>query len=495
MDNETIGGTSGHGRWYAAAAVFLAALGCWSWPALYGLNYDDYFQILTGRYILAHGLPTTDFISWTSAFLHPPLVAHEWLYQVTVASLYRLGGFLPILALDGVLCLAFFSLFAWLVHLRDGGRWKVTAAVTLVGGALLSLAYITTLQLRPQTGSLVLLAAIMVLLERGGKGKWWVLPLLVIGTNWHCGFWPIYVLVLLYYALRKRDWAIALFPLALLLALPGPGTLLITLNFAGATAKYLTTGEWQKTIFWPAATDGQVSFFSVLAVIGGAYVARPRRTDLAFLAAVVLLACAGLRFVILVPVLTLPVLASYWKPLRDLPLRIGKPAGSAVLLTVVAVVPLLIILGTAAGNLAALPATSLPRTDLEGRTVSPRMAGLNAAIDFLKARGETRVFNLDSFSGGYLAFAGLPPLVDNRTDIYSFVQADGSNLWKEWLDSRTDPLAVDRIVEKYGVTSIIAPKGTGEDQVSSRPDRYPLIFHSGDWSVYGTPNASGTVTP
>lgn len=474
-------------------SVAVSALAGTAWSLAIGPVSDDYSQIAAGRYILVHGIQTVDFISWTSTILRPVFVAHEWLYQVCMAWLYGLGGFLAINGYLLAVRLGIFALVAWLAWHRSGRRTWVAVASTLLVGGLLALSqtaadFLLALPSRPQTLSLLLLLSVAALLEKGGRWKWAVLPLLVLGANWHGGFWPLYVLVLGYYALRQRDWRLCLFPLALLLNPAGSGILMLPFAYAGGMEIYGNLqSEWGRTILWPGTNEGLVPFLGTALLLVGVHLSRPRKTDLLLLGALLLLALSGQRFVIFLIVLGIPMLSAYWPAIQE---RLAGLAGKwegVLALSLAIFLFALPLLGTAGvvvadAGLAFRRGTS---QDLPSRTVGGTTADINPVLDYIKSHGLTRVLNTSIPEGDYMAFFGVPPFIYNHSDVFFFKQADGSRLWSEYYAAEKDPARLDALVSKYGAQWLMdRTDGVFSDHVASHPGTYRAVFTAGKIVLY-----------
>jgi hypothetical protein len=148
-------------------------------------DFDTWWHLAAGRWIVGHRLvPTTDFLSHTVR--GHPWVNLEWAYEVIIFLLDSEGG--P--ALLSVAAACGFTLAVWLLsrlvrpHLGD------------VGGAFLTLAVVLVLQdrftVRPEMVSFPLLVGLLSILEsaqnRGGRGLWLLVPLMVVWVNVHALF-------------------------------------------------------------------------------------------------------------------------------------------------------------------------------------------------------------------------------------------------------------------------------------------------------------------
>jgi hypothetical protein len=143
---------------------------------------DVWWHLRTGQLILQqHHVPTTDPFSFTRA--GAPWLDHEWLSQVAIFGLYRLGGW-------GALIVVFGALIAtglMLVFARSPGKPYIAGIVTL----LAAFAAAPSWGVRPQMLTFLLASIFLFLLERSyrhPKRLWSIPPLMLLWANLHAGF-------------------------------------------------------------------------------------------------------------------------------------------------------------------------------------------------------------------------------------------------------------------------------------------------------------------
>jgi NADH:ubiquinone oxidoreductase subunit K len=104
------------------------------WPAVfvlfaviaYGrLDPDFGWHLMTGRYYLAHGIPKTDFLSYTASTFS--FIDHEWLMNVMMEKLYGVGGYISLVVLFSFLWTVSF----WLVTRRKFAGVRVNSYIVL----------------------------------------------------------------------------------------------------------------------------------------------------------------------------------------------------------------------------------------------------------------------------------------------------------------------------------------------------------------------------
>ena len=157
-------------------------LGLFAMAARNATDPDLWWHLATGRFIAQHNaVPHTDPFSYTSA--GKPWIAHEWLTDILLYGLYRLGGFAGLIVVfAAVISAAFFPLY-----LRCGPNTYIAGVATVCA----ALATRPVWGVRPQILSLLLTSLWLLILERSEhnlKVLWWTLPLTVLWVNLHAGY-------------------------------------------------------------------------------------------------------------------------------------------------------------------------------------------------------------------------------------------------------------------------------------------------------------------
>ena len=145
---------------------------------------DLWYHLRLGEYIWHFGRPTTDVFSF-SAYGHA-WTAHEWLSQLGIYGLYRLGGY-PALMIG----LAFFtSLILILVYSLCYLR-TANALVSFLGGVCAWFFASIGTAIRPHMIGYSLLCIELLLLEMGSRDRRWLWglpPLFALWVNCHGSF-------------------------------------------------------------------------------------------------------------------------------------------------------------------------------------------------------------------------------------------------------------------------------------------------------------------
>jgi hypothetical protein len=177
-------------------ALFLAVVGFG--PRLMNVDGDLGRHITIGEYILTTRIiPTRDIFSHTMT--GQPLTPHEWLAQVILSLIYRLGGLNGVVWFCALLIAVTFTLM-YRQALQRSGVILVALGMAILGAATASLHWLA----RPHIFTILLVVLWVAELERIRGGElttWWRLPILMLlWVNLHGAFiagfviWGIYLI-------------------------------------------------------------------------------------------------------------------------------------------------------------------------------------------------------------------------------------------------------------------------------------------------------------
>lgn len=179
-----------------AVAVILLAI---CLPSI--ASADFWWHLRTGQLIFdTHAVPHTDPFSFTA--LGRPWIAHEWLSELIMYLLYRLGGYPPILLVFSAAAATAFGLMAW--RSQGAPAARILALVLAVWCAH------PTFSIRPQEFSLLLFALFYAVLENyrrtgSARGLMVLPPLALLWVNLHGGYVLGPALILLFLAGAAGD--------------------------------------------------------------------------------------------------------------------------------------------------------------------------------------------------------------------------------------------------------------------------------------------------
>jgi hypothetical protein len=397
---------------------------------------DFWWHLRTGEWIAAsHAIPHADPFSFTN--LGKTWTAHEWLSELAIYGLYRLGG-LPLLIL--IFALVITAAF-WLVYRRSPGRPYFAGFALLLG----VLACAPIWGVRPQMLSLLLSSLFLFLLDRYSETRAlkWILPLPFLTALWvnlHAGFALGLGIAAVYLGSDFLEWIWRLvtpsgkkrnfrdlLPLAAVLAACGLAVLAnpngarmyvypFETLFSSAMQAYIQ--EWFSPDFH--RPEWQPLAWMFLALIGLAIFARRHRIPLAHVLLTLFFGYLSLRSMRHVPLFVLtavPVLAA----LAEGAFGAARDALETVTGSTVRPAPrlpgwvnsLLILLALlAAGGRFASVVSSQPQTE---RDTFPA-----AAVDWILAnRTDGNIYNTYGW-GGYLTWRlrDYPVFIDGRADLY-----------------------------------------------------------------------------
>src|SRR5215204_2290772 len=148
---------------------------------------DFWWHLRTGQYILeTRSVPHTDIFS--SIRFGGEWIAHEWLAEVAIYSIFKVVGFVGLIAVFSLIITAAFLIVYKRCLNRSAHSYIALGAVIL--GAVTS---ISTWGVRPHIFSILFASFFLFVLECFGRAEkvvsiWWLIPLMVIWVNTHAGF-------------------------------------------------------------------------------------------------------------------------------------------------------------------------------------------------------------------------------------------------------------------------------------------------------------------
>jgi hypothetical protein len=157
---------------------------------------DTGWHIRTGQWILAHHqIPHTDLFSFSRP--GAPWFAWEWLWDTIFALLFRSGGMAAVvLASTLVICLASASLFRLIRRKCDNGL--VAIAVTLLATGGCAIHWLA----RPHLFTILFFTITLHITQRAQEGRTkllgWLVPLTLVWTNLHGGFFVVFLVLACY---------------------------------------------------------------------------------------------------------------------------------------------------------------------------------------------------------------------------------------------------------------------------------------------------------
>ncbi len=400
------------------------------------LDPDMWWHLRTGEYILQAGIPRHDVFSFTVP--DHEWLTHEWLSQVFMWSVYRVGGLPGLMVVFALLTAVSF----FLVYRVSAGRPYLAAFVVLLGAFASAIVW----GVRPQIFNTLFTAVFIYIVERYRKGEagartlWWLPVVTMVWANFHSG----YLLGVVYLAVFTLGEAleIVLQPRAPLETPPmtwsqvrglagitavsflaaainpnGPEMWIYPFLTLGSSAMQTYIVEWNspdfhQRIFWPFLALGG------LGVMGWAFGSRrPRLSDLLLFGGTAFAGFVSARniplFAIIAPPIVCRALVGWLAVNPRLAAFLQEPAAPprptarqttlhAAVLVLALVAVLIWTLDIVAGNETAV-AENFPVT----------------AVAYLKESGLAEKHGYNSYNwGGYLIWEGIPVFIDGRADVY-----------------------------------------------------------------------------
>jgi hypothetical protein len=235
------------------------------------LDKDFGWHLMSGNYIVHHGIPATDIFTYTAQSF--AWINHEWLNDVLVYMLYISGG----LGLLAVVWAVLGALAMWLV-----GRRHEAGAVLLAAVAIVPFAGV-----RPIVWTLLGLAT-SIFIVRQQKLWWWLPIVFAVWANLHGGF-ALGLIYIAYAALRRRSLWLGMVTLIAFVATAlnpyGFGVYTEIFRTLGDSSLHQTIGEWSSfdVIYtvWPLG----VVWLAGFVVFSAKHIREYARFDVAMLVA------------------------------------------------------------------------------------------------------------------------------------------------------------------------------------------------------------------
>jgi hypothetical protein len=456
-------------------------------------DIDFWWHLRTGQLIAESGaVPRVDPFSFTAA--GRPWVAHEWLWELGVFRLYRLGGYRAAVLLSGlIVTLAYVILYRLLRRL---GANEIAAAGLVLWAAFLG---VPNLGARPREFTFLFFAVFLDRLYRhraGESGKLWLLPLLMpLWANLHGGF--VFGLGLLgVFAMSetvawlagrspapRRLWAVTLTAvLATALHPLGPRVLLYPLDYyrGAENPSFQSVTEFASPNFhnplYLVFAAGLVALMLLPATSGPG-----SGTDALLVAVFTLQALVSVRQVGLCALVLAPVLVRRAVD-RFRFVRALAPARLPRFVAQLNVALLGLLLLGAAAYAARQPSIQL---STKPRTAEEPVAGAR----FIQEHHlPDPVFNFQPW-GGYLIHEWYPErrvFIDGRMDMY------GKAIVDDYLNAAAAKPQWTEIFDRWGIQTVLLPKDSPLAAVLRADPHWQRLFAGDIEEVFGRAGGAGS---
>ncbi|HEX7599362.1 MAG TPA: tetratricopeptide repeat protein [Polyangia bacterium] len=443
---------------------------------------DIFFRLANGEQILRTGsVPARNLFSFT--FPDQPYLDSAWLFDLTAAAIYRLGGFPALVVAKTVLVVVIVAAAFGLLRRRGAGR--VGAALVLAAAAFCMRERLVE---RPHVVSLLGELAVVALLpslQDGRRRAWLLVPLVALWANFHAGAFVGPLLIALFgvglliegflsppvasrRVLVAHALAVLFCTLALMASPVGPG-IFRYLSFHTDIFTIHAVDEF-RPLAWQS--DAPLVIYAGALALVLALWARPRPRDLVPVLGFALLAYRHVRFgadfALVAALLVAPLLArrcSGWSIASAHRAQFERATGA--LLALLAFVP------------------RMANVEQQGRFFSIDLDRTSLPMDALRFVDEhglrERMYN-DFETGSFLIWQGYPShrvFVDPRLPAYprSFHQLLGRTdiTREEWT----------RHMDDFGVWSaLIDYAGINRRVAWWAPEDWALVFRAKDTRVF-----------
>jgi hypothetical protein len=456
---------------------------------------DFWWHLATGCYIVeTRSIPRHDVFSYTAT--DHKWITHEWLTQVMMIGLYKVGG---LAALVLATCVVITLSFA-LVYLQCDARPHMAVFVVLLG----ALASAVTWGARPQMVNMLMAAWFARLLQRyrdGDRRTLWLLPLsTALWVNLHSGYFLGLAMIgftlvgecaanllgqrtertIALRQVRGLAYALAACVLAALINPNGYKMLWYPFETLGSQAMQKYIQEWappdfRRPEYWP------LTAFLFGGSVAIAFSRRVRDlTDLVFFYGFCFASLLSARHIPLFAVVSTPILARYAAQIQvghlrwDLTClhRARRPSRLMVLVNwgLVALIAL--------GGVARVADVLLKNRDVEARRYP------TAALEYIDAHGltEKRMYNTYNW-GGYLLWRGYKVYIDGRADVYLDEFMDEYMLAYQLRGDWRRPL------DRYDVDYILIEGGASFEALLEASDEWTRAYRDDQAVIYVRANA------
>lgn len=178
--------------WLYGVTLFVIFIAFWLLSNL-RLDPDFGWHLQSGRYILAHWIPRTDIYTYTAPNF--AWINHEWLNDVIVAGLFRIGNY--------ILVAGFFAAI-WTLGLLLASRKKY-----LIPAVLAAVSLAPFLGIRPIAWGVLMFTILERILNAKNRKLVWLLPvLMLVWANLHGSFALGLVIIVCWqiFSQRKLPW-------------------------------------------------------------------------------------------------------------------------------------------------------------------------------------------------------------------------------------------------------------------------------------------------
>jgi hypothetical protein len=421
-------------------------------------RFDDpdlWFHLRLGQVIwTTHSIPSTDIFSFTAQ--GHAWTAHEWLAELGIYAVYRLGGFPGLMIGFASLASILFALVYFLCYRRC-----TSALVAFLGGVCAGFFSTGGMAIRPLLLGHLFLIVELILLElapRSRRWLWMIPPLFGVWVNCHGSYFFGIGVLLVYWVCtfakgnwglvvageqynRDREtlgWVLVLSLAALCVNPVGIRLLLYPLNVAfHQSASLNSINEWLPPDMHSARGAGMIVVVVGILLITILRQSKLQLRDLLVLAAACALTMQHVRMFFVFGIVVGPILAQVLAPLLGQDQRRDHPIANGFFLC-----------AFAAAIVWGFPSSA----DVQRQIAKNSPAG---AVDYIRRAGLSGPMLNEYVFGDYLIWA-LPEekdFIDGRGDVFDWIGVLAE--YGRWATLQEDPTI---LLEKYKIRFCLISK-------------------------------------
>lgn len=451
------------------------------------MDNDIWFLLNSGRYVLAHGIPTIEPFTLHANF---QFLMQQWLSAVLFWSLYAKFGSVGVIALVFVVyCVTVYVIYLLARHL-SGGNQIASFLAAIITSAALKPAMVS----RPIIFTMLILVCELYVVERfiSANKPAWLLPLPVLSAlliNLHAAMWPIQFVILLPYMIDSFRFKVLFvegqgfakryfFPAIGLMAAAG---FLNPYGLSAMTYVFRSYGfaEINMVLEMQPADINQVSgmlVFGVFLLLLAIYlIKKDHKTRLRYALlplGTAVLALSSVRSFSLFAACGIVPIAYV---LRDVTLPQGKIKTQQGVLKLRAVLAVLVVI-----TLCLLVGQRVSSAVEKGQEPE-----VNSAINFLlREDTEHMVLYTGYNDGGYAEFMGLKPYIDPRAEVFVEKNNKQKDVMKEYYNLQFGQLYYRDVLEEYDFTHLLVSRADLLATYLPHDEAYRLVYEDDTYLIY-----------
>jgi hypothetical protein len=431
---------------------------------------DGFWHIRTGQWILENNkIPRSDTFSWYGTEHKLTWLNHEWLFAILISLVYKVGGLNLVMWSVALFAGILYLLINWYLYIRNKNIFfsLIISSISLLGLQ-------PYLQPRPQVLSYCLLLLVCILLE---KKKWYfIIPIMILEANLHGGFWPLFIVVITFYAYKEKPILILLSIVSVLINPYGFEMYLFTFKsqFNSVVSAHIL--EAMKTRM--AYSQNVIVLITYIILIAAIHNIKIKCEEGSLAFAVGGLTFMAQRHVAFAYLLIMPVLSPYLLMRTNNILESFAERRKFImyknfiyLYTVEVIMIFLVIFGIR--NLYSIQSDNLvPKATFPSET----------AIKYIKDNRLNRIFN-EYGIGGYLIFNNIPDLIDGRADPFS-EEFNDTKIFREYCEVIDFERNYIEFLQDNNIKFLLLSlKGRLSTVVSANP-RFEVMYKDDYFAVY-----------